>query len=267
MNYYYASAGEQKGPIPEEDLHALVKQGSISSETLIWREGMPTWQPYAQVISPALSSPSVTATVCGICGKTFAPAELIWLGGQLCCAGCKPVAVQRMKEGVHSNSHAESIRKEHIKHEASTRSVGTLYYLGAGALFFISVAGLFFPSDAGFGQGGIVATIFLLFLAVCQAVVGTGVRGLKKWARIPSGILSGFGLIGFPIGTIINAYILYLLFSRKGRMVFSDEYKNVIEQTPHIKYRTSIVIWILLGLVVFGLALAILLPLFVRHNR
>jgi hypothetical protein len=91
--------------------------------------------------------------------------------------------------------------------------------------------------------------------------VGTGLRRLKRWARIPVGILSGIGLIGFPLGTIINAYILYLVFGKKGVTVFSDEYRLVIEQTPHIKYKTSIVVWIFLGLVllliVAGLVAAI----------
>ena len=44
-------------------------------------------------------------------------------------------------------------------------------------------------------------------------------------------------------------------------MVFSDEYRAVIEQTPHIKYRTSIIVWIVLGLllllIVFGIIGAI----------
>ena len=29
------------------------------------------------------------------------------------------------------------------------------------------------------------------------------------------------------------------MFSRKGRMVFSEEYRRVIESTPEIKYQTS----------------------------
>jgi hypothetical protein len=63
--------------------------------------------------------------------------------------------------------------------------------------------------------------------------------------------LSGVGLLGFPVGTLINGYILFLLFGRKGKTVFSEEYQVVIEQTPHIKYRTPLVVWILLGLVLF----------------
>ena len=40
-------------------------------------------------------------------------------------------------------------------------------------------------------------------------------------------------------------------------MVFSDEYRAVIEQTPHIKYRTSIIVWIVLGLLLLLIAIGI----------
>jgi hypothetical protein len=85
---------------------------------------------------------------------------------------------------------------------------------------------------------------------------------LRKWARIPTGILSGLGLLGFPLGTLINGYILYLIFSQKGKTVFSEEYQAVIEQTPHIKYRTSILVWILLGLVLLVIGIAISVAFF-----
>ena len=43
---------------------------------------------------------------------------------------------------------------------------------------------------------------------------------------------------------IIPSYILFLLLSKKGSMVFSPEYQAIIERTPHIQYRTS---WIVKG--------------------
>ena len=52
---------------------------------------------------------------------------------------------------------------------------------------------------------------------------------------------------------IIPAYILYLLLSSKGAMVFSTEYKEIIARTPHVKYRTSCIVWgalIVLGVVI-----------------
>jgi hypothetical protein len=71
-------------------------------------------------------------------------------------------------------------------------------------------------------------------------------------------VLSCFGLLGFPIGTLISAYFLYLLSSQKGVYIFSPEYARVIAATPHIKYKTSIIGWILLGILVFFIGLGII---------
>ena len=75
-------------------------------------------------------------------------------------------------------------------------------------------------------------------------------RALRPWGRIVGCVLSGLGLLGFPIGTAINAYILYLFLSKKGRTVFAPEYQAVIAATPDVKYRTSILVWIFLALLV-----------------
>ena len=57
------------------------------------------------------------------------------------------------------------------------------------------------------------------------------------------------GLLGFPIGTIISGYILYLMLSKKGRRVYSAEYQGVIAATPQIRYRSTILIWFFLILI------------------
>jgi hypothetical protein len=195
--------------------------------------------------------------VCAGCGTSFPNSEVVSVANAPYCAACKPLALQRLKEGAATNA-VEDIRKEHIKHEASVKSIGILYYLGGAAL---TAVGLFGFAGAGMGNvvgaGELLIFIFFLLLGVGQLWVGFGLRRLRKWARIPTGILSGFGLLGFPLGTIINAYILYLVFSQKGKMVFSDEYRAVIEQTPHIKYRTSIIVWIVLGLLLLLIAFAL----------
>ena len=87
-------------------------------------------------------------------------------------------------------------------------------------------------------------------------------RALKSWGRIVGCILSGLGLLNFPVGTLINAYILYLFLSKKGRMVFSAEYKDIIAATPDVKYRTSILVWIFLGILVALFAAALIAPMF-----
>ena len=152
-----------------------------------------------------------------------------------------------------TDSSEEQIRREHIKHEASVKSIGILYFIGA---FFvvISAVGITLDSSELPLSSRIGIGVVLGSIGVLQFLVGVGLRRLKSWARIPTGILSGIGLLAFPVGTLINGYILYLVFSTKGSMVFSDRYREVIAATPHIKYRTSIVIWILLGILLLILA-------------
>jgi len=148
-------------------------------------------------------------------------------------------------------SDAETIRQAHIKTEASIKSVGILYWLAALAVVIASIPII----TAAIGHNDMtplhLATgIGLLSLGILQLILGFEIRRLKGWARIAVGILSGIGLLGFPVGTIINAYILFLLFGKKGRMVFSAPYKEIIAATPHIKYKTSKWVWIILIVVV-----------------
>ena len=49
---------------------------------------------------------------------------------------------------------------------------------------------------------------------------------------------------------LIVGYILYLMLSEKGSVVFSPAYKEIIARTPHIKYRTSLILKIALAVFV-----------------
>ena len=50
QEYYYADGRERRGPVDLETLRSL----GITRDTLVWREGMPDWQPAGEV--PELSS-------------------------------------------------------------------------------------------------------------------------------------------------------------------------------------------------------------------
>ena len=154
---------------------------------------------------------------------------------------------------------AEAIRQDHIKTEASIKSVGILYWLASVAVVITSIPMI----TAAIGQSEMAVQQIaigsgLLSLGILQFIVGFEIRRLKAWARVAVGILSGIGLVGFPVGTLINAYILFLLFGKKGRMVFSAPYKEIITATPHVKYKTSKWVWIILigVVVVIGGAIA-----------
>jgi uncharacterized RDD family membrane protein YckC len=75
MNWYYALNGQQQGPVSADDLSSLLSSGTITPETLIWKEGMSDWLPLST------AAPEVTAA-----GTVGGPA--------------KDLSVQQMREGV-----------------------------------------------------------------------------------------------------------------------------------------------------------------------
>ena len=159
--------------------------------------------------------------------------------------------------GTPSVDGAEGIRMAHIQHEASIKSIGFLYMLG----FLLCIIGIF-PLGAGLiglqGMGaqerGLMAGIgvFYILLGGFQGFTGYALRGLKPWARWTAVVFSAIGLIGFPIGTLISAYFLYLLLTEKATTIFSPEYQAIIQQTPHVKAKTSVLAWIILGILALG---------------
>lgn len=163
-----------------------------------------------------------------------------------------------------ADSHAEAIRQEHIKHETSVRSVGMLYYFGSFLMVMGGIGLLMLGRMNEQTQLGFLIGLIYLILGALSLVVARGVRQLKPWARKTCIVLSAIGLLGFPIGTLINGYILYLMLAAKGKRVFEPDYPAIIDATPHIKYRTSIVVWVLLALVLIAVAAAIVIPMLNR---
>jgi uncharacterized RDD family membrane protein YckC len=49
MKWYYAAAGTQVGPIDETELNRLVTMGTVRSDTLVWHDGLASWQPLGVV--------------------------------------------------------------------------------------------------------------------------------------------------------------------------------------------------------------------------
>ncbi len=145
--WYYAVAGERQGPITGAELSALAAAGTVTPATLVWREGMAGWEPFAQAVAASPTIPSATSggtAACAECGRTAEPGDLVELAGRRVCASCKPVVLQRLQEGVpNASAESEAIRRAHLNHEASIKSwgflqimAGTFVLLGGLALAF-----------------------------------------------------------------------------------------------------------------------------------
>jgi len=124
MSWYYAQNEKQAGPVTDAEFEALVQNGVVNEATLVWREGMANWQPYQQVRSatgtaasaPGLVSapgtsagagvvmasttaPGSTEVVCAECRQIFSRDNAINYGTIWVCSACKPLFVQKLKEG------------------------------------------------------------------------------------------------------------------------------------------------------------------------
>jgi hypothetical protein len=115
VDWFYVQNGKRIGPVPVAQFDDLVRSGVILPETLVWREGLVSWQPLGLITAtpsalpssppppppPAGAPPVISGflTICVECGQAFAQSEMIFYGDAWICARCKPVFFQRIREG------------------------------------------------------------------------------------------------------------------------------------------------------------------------
>src|SRR6185436_424544 len=111
MKWYYVENGQQAGPVEETEFPKLVQLGKLRADTLVWHEGMANWEPFSAVrpaeSAPPTAVPPMPATAaaedeatCAECGGRFKLDDLIRHGQRYVCANCKPVFMQKLREGV-----------------------------------------------------------------------------------------------------------------------------------------------------------------------
>jgi uncharacterized RDD family membrane protein YckC len=113
MTWFYVESGQQAGPVEESVLDGLFRAGRIQADTLVWREGLANWQPYREVrpATPLAATPEEAPpvvlpqpgagneVVCSECNRIFSADNAIRYGDRWVCAGCKPMFVQKLREG------------------------------------------------------------------------------------------------------------------------------------------------------------------------
>jgi uncharacterized RDD family membrane protein YckC len=111
MNLYYADGDRQVGPIGKAELQKLIKARKVNSQTMVWQPGMHAWQELglyvrrktqgdSQSVQPAAPNALIQQSVCSECGQAFAEDDMIRFEEAWVCATCKPIFVQKIKEGV-----------------------------------------------------------------------------------------------------------------------------------------------------------------------
>ena len=162
----------------------------------------------------------------------------------------------------------EQIRTEHIAHESSIKSVGFLYLLGA-----VINAVLLVTAVSAMNRGARVDTVRLIaFLLQLAWLLPTSIGLIRlapwsRWMGLIFVIVNSVVMLGsvqpvaapvIPIILIINGYIFSLFVRAKARMVFSPEYRDIIQRTPHVRRKTSRLLVGCLGVLLLFILVAVI---------
>ena len=107
MQWYYQENGRQVGPITDGEFEKLLNSGKITDDTFVWCANMANWEKYGDIKLKSEQeqskiqsvSASTESVKCSECGKVFSKDDLINFGDSYVCATCKPIFVQKLKEG------------------------------------------------------------------------------------------------------------------------------------------------------------------------
>ena len=154
---------------------------------------------------------------------------------------------------------AVAIREAHIGHERQLKSIGLLFGLGA-AMLVLALIALLLPGDDG-GPGnarpmaGVVGgSLIIAVFAALAVALAYGYRRLAPWVKYVGTPVSLLGLLALPVGTLVHAYILYLVWCGKGRRVLAPDYAAIIRATPGVRYKRTVGDWIALALLLLLVA-------------
>jgi hypothetical protein len=185
-----------------------------------------------------------------------------------------------------ASADAEAIRRRYLRHEAAVKSIGSLHYLGAGVgiLVILVASALLIRTSRSDPRVSLFALLIAVytFATAVNFILGRGIRSLNGWARwtdvvflaigslgslltLVGGLVSAYSVVvGSSIGLTIQTYMLYLLIGPRSSIIFSPDYRAIVEKTPQVTCRTSVFVKILAGLLlvlgVFGFLAVLLGP-------
>jgi uncharacterized RDD family membrane protein YckC len=99
MQWYYSNKGQRLGPVSQAEFDQLVHDGVISSDTLVWRDGMPEWQPYSSVSAGGIP-PAADTEICAVSGRRYPRREMVQYEGKWISAEHRDEYFERLREGI-----------------------------------------------------------------------------------------------------------------------------------------------------------------------
>ena len=145
-------------------------------------------------------------------------------------------------------------RQNHLSHESAIKGFALLYAISSGfsilvALAIVCIGALALTTGASSAVAviAIVYSIAYFFAGGLAGLVSHGLYRLSDVGKIGGAIFAALSLCALPFGTALGAYLLYLIFSSKGNIVFSERYRSAVKETPQIRATIPIFVWVVLA--------------------
>jgi uncharacterized RDD family membrane protein YckC len=227
MQWYYAIDGQRLGPVAQAELEKLVTDGVVKAETLVWRQGMSEWQPYAQAGAGQAAPPAVTGAgddgteACAVSGKRFPRREMVNFEGKWIGAEHRDEFFQRQREGVPQPGpqvvpgpfgYGRFLQRfcARFLDGLITGVVGMLIGAVIGAIF--GAAGLLKGGD----RMGLILLQVVVQLASMGLVIGYEIYFLRKFDATPGKMALGLKVLRadgskLTVGRIVGRYYAAIL--------------------------------------------------------
>ena len=102
MNWYYAIDQQRVGPVTDEQFAALVQQGTVTADILVWNESMTEWKRLIEVRPDLLGSTGIGEEMefCTVSGKAYPRRLMLQYQDKWISAEHRDEFFQRLREGV-----------------------------------------------------------------------------------------------------------------------------------------------------------------------
>ena len=206
MTWYYAESGKQVGPLTEDQFQQLIQAGTIRGETLVWRQGMANWQPCREATGTANSpapatAPSIGGVMCAECRQSFPLDQVVRFGNAFVCAGCKPLFVQKLREGAPLAVEAGVFRYAGFWIRFAAKMLDGLI-VGIPVMVLLFVAGAFAGASLGSNPNPPPAAVFATVgVQIGVQLLGTLLSALytifcvAKYAATPGKMICGLKIL------------------------------------------------------------------------
>jgi uncharacterized RDD family membrane protein YckC len=224
MQWYYAVGDQRHGPVEQAEFERLVSMGTITGDTLVWRQGMAQWQAYAAAGGGAATATATVddgTEVCVASGKRYPRREMINYEGKWISAEHRDGYFQRLREGVALPGQGAvpgPFGYGGFWIRFCARFVDGLILAAVGMLIGAVIGGIF--GAMGALRGGNTAAMILMQVIIqgCAMLVAIAyeVFFIRKYDATPGKMALGLNLLRadgskLSVGRIIGRYFAYLV--------------------------------------------------------